>query len=86
MVMPHPVEDQARNALATIEKALIEGGFALGNVVRATYYVINVDEWQRAIPVLGEVFGGIRPAATAIIAGLTTPEMKIEIEVTAFKG
>jgi enamine deaminase RidA (YjgF/YER057c/UK114 family) len=33
--------------------------------------------------VLGEAFGRIRPAATALICGLIDPRMKIEIEVTA---
>jgi enamine deaminase RidA (YjgF/YER057c/UK114 family) len=35
------------------------------------------------MPVLGEAFATIRPAATAIICGLVDPRMKIEIEVTA---
>jgi enamine deaminase RidA (YjgF/YER057c/UK114 family) len=35
---------------------------------------------------LGEVFGAIRPAATALICGLVDPRMKIEIEVTARRG
>ena len=34
----------------------------------------------------GEAFGNIRPAATMVIAGLTAPEMKVEIEVTARIG
>ena len=38
------------------------------------------------VPVLGAALGGIRPAATMIIAGLIRPEMLVEIEVTAFKG
>ena len=86
MTMPEGVEDQARNALATIEKALVEGGFALSDVVRASYYITDVAYWEPVGPVLGAVFGAIRPAATCIVAGLVSPEMKIEIEVTAFKG
>ena len=86
MAMPEAVEDQARNALATIGKALAEGGFAVSDVVRATYYFADAAYWEPVGPVLGSVFGDIRPAATCIVAGLVTPEMKIEIEVTAFKG
>ena len=37
------------------------------------------------VPVLGEAFSTIRPAATALICGLVDPRMKIEIEVTARK-
>ncbi len=86
MAMPDDVCDQARNALATISGALAQGGFAMADVVRVTYYIADAAYWQTVGPVLGDVFGTIRPAATCIVAGLVTPEMKIEIEVTAFKG
>ena len=86
MTMPADVCDQTRNALATIAKALAEGGFALTDVVRATYYLADARYWDVVGPVLGETFGMIRPASTCIVTGLVTPEMKIEIEVTAFRG
>ena len=86
MAMPEALEDQARNALATIARALEEGGFALTDVVRATYYIADAAYWEPVGPVLGSVFGDIRPASTCIVTGLVTPQMKIEIEVTAFKG
>ncbi|CAN5246509.1 RidA family protein [soil metagenome] len=86
MTMPEGVEDQAANALATIAKALAEGGFAMSDVVRATYYIADPAYWSAIGPVLGGVFADIRPAATCLVTGLVTPEMKIEIEVTAFKG
>jgi enamine deaminase RidA (YjgF/YER057c/UK114 family) len=86
MAMPADVRDQARGALGTIAKALAEGGFAMTDVVRATYYIADATDWDVVGPVLGETFGAIRPAATCIVTGLVTPEMKIEIEVTAFRG
>ena len=43
-------------------------------------------DWPRVMPVLGEAFVEIRPAATAIICGLVDHRMKIEIEVTARRG
>ena len=36
-------------------------------------------------PALREALGEVRPAATLVVAGLIEPEMKIEIEVTAFR-
>jgi len=86
MAMPGDVRDQARNALGTIGKSLAEGGFAMTDVVRATYYLSDAANWDFVGPVLGETFGAIRPAATCIVTGLVKPEMKIEIEVTAFRG
>ena len=83
--MPESAADQARNALRVIEGALTEAGFALADVVRATYYFTDAAYWDEVGPVLGEAFGEIRPAATAIVVGLVKPEMKVEIEVTALK-
>ena len=85
MKMPEAVEDQARNALATIEKALAGAGFEMADVVRAHYYVTDRAYVSRVFPILGEAFGDIRPAATMIICELNEPEMKIEIEVTALR-
>jgi enamine deaminase RidA (YjgF/YER057c/UK114 family) len=85
MTMPDAVEDQTRNAMETIAKALAEAGFALSDVVRANYYIIDSAYVDTVFPVLGSYFGEIRPAATMIVCGLNKPEMKIEIEVTARK-
>ena len=85
MTMPESVEDQARNCLDTIGKALAETGFAMADVVRAHYYVTDRSFVSLVYPILGETFGEIRPAATMIVCGLAEPEMKIEIEVTALR-
>ena len=85
MTMPETVEEQTRNCLATIARALAEGGFELADVVRAHYYITDADYVDRVFPILGSYFGDIRPAATMIVCGLNKPEMKIEIEVTALK-
>ena len=77
-----PVE-QARQALRNIEAALAEAGGSLADVVRVRYYLPNVEDWPKIVPVMGEIFGAIRPVATALICGLVDPRMKIEIEVTA---
>lgn len=83
--MPDDVRDQARNALTVIGRALSQGGFALTDIVRATYYITDAAYWDVIGSVLGEAFGEIRPAATCLVAGLVKPEMKIEIEVTALR-
>lgn len=84
--MPTDVKDQARNALAVVEKALVEGGFSLSDVVRATYYITDMTYWDELGPVLGSIFGDIRPAASCIVCGLVKPEMKFEVEVTALRA
>ena len=83
--MPESAASQARNALAVIEKALAEAGFAMTDIVRATYYFTDAAYWDEVGPTLGAIFGEIRPAAAALVVGLVKPEMKVEIEVTAMK-
>ena len=84
MTMPADVTSQSRNCFRTIEAALKEGGFAMADIVRATYYVTDAKDVDAHFAVCGEVLGGIRPAATLlIVVGLARPEMKVEIEVTA---
>ena len=86
MVMPEDAADQARNALATIDKALVEAGSSLSDTVRVVYYLSDMAWYDAIVGVAGATFGDIRPAATMLVCGLTTPEMKIEIEVTARIG
>ena len=85
MQMPESVEAQTRNALATIENALTEAGFAVADVVRAQYFLTDAADSGRVFPILGEFFADIRPAATMLVTGLIRPEMRIEIEVTALR-
>jgi enamine deaminase RidA (YjgF/YER057c/UK114 family) len=83
MTMPRQIEDQCRNALATIAAALGEVGASLDDAVRVRYIVPDREEWPRCWPITSEAFATARPAATMISAGLQNDEMKIEIEVTA---
>jgi enamine deaminase RidA (YjgF/YER057c/UK114 family) len=78
--------EQTRQTLRNIEKALAEAGARLADIVRVRYYVPDAADWPHIVPVLGEAFAAIRPAATALICGLVDPRMKIEIEVTARRG
>jgi enamine deaminase RidA (YjgF/YER057c/UK114 family) len=84
MTMPSDVTSQSRNCFKTIEAALKEAGFAMADVVRATYYLTDVKDADAHFVVCGEVLGEIRPAATLVaVSALYKPEMKVEIEVTA---
>lgn len=85
MTMPQGAAEQARNALRTIAGVLAQAGLAPGDVVRARYIITDAGDRNAVFAVLGEHFGQTRPAATMIVAGLIEPEMKVEIEVTAFR-
>jgi enamine deaminase RidA (YjgF/YER057c/UK114 family) len=83
MTVSDDVLEQTHQTFRNIQKALAEAGSSLQHVVRVTYVLVRPADWERVAPVLGEYFGDIRPAATAIIAGLVDPRMLIEIQVTA---
>ena len=83
MTIAEDPAEQAHQAFRNIEAALAEAGASLADVVRVKYYVPEATDWPAIVPVLGEIFGTIRPAATALFCGLVDPRMKIEIEVTA---
>lgn len=84
MTLPEDVTEQTRNCFKTIEGALKEGGFAMADIVRATYFITDAKDADAVFAVCGANLGDIRPAATLlVVAGLYKPEMKVEIEVTA---
>lgn len=83
MTLPDSVEDQCRNALATVARVLDEAGSGLDHVVRVTYILPDRAEFPRLWPQLAAAFGVARPAATMIEARLMEDAMRFEIEVTA---
>jgi len=83
-VLPDDVGEQTRNCFKVIASALKDGGFEMTDLVRATYYVTDPNDFDAVFKVCGETLGDIRPAATILaVSALYRPEMKIEIEVTA---
>lgn len=84
--LPESAAQQAQNTFANIMAALKTAGFELGHTVRVQYTVSDRKYIDEVTPVIAQHFGNILPAATCVIAELVDPNMKIEIEVTAFKG
>jgi enamine deaminase RidA (YjgF/YER057c/UK114 family) len=75
--------EQAQVCLQIIERALVEAGASLGDVVRTRIYVTDaafIDDVGRAH---GEAFATARPATTGIVAELLDPRWLVEIEAEA---
>ena len=77
---------QAANAFTNIMAALKETDFELGHTVRVQYTVSDRKYVKEVLPIIKAHFDNILPAATMVIAGLVDEKMKVEIEVTCFKG
>jgi enamine deaminase RidA (YjgF/YER057c/UK114 family) len=77
MTMPADVTSQTRNCFKTIEAALKDGGFAMADIVRATYYVTDAKEADAVLAVCGEAWRYLL-RATILIVAAHKPEMKVE--------
>lgn len=85
MTISEDVVEQADQTFRNIRAAMEKGGFSLEDVVSVTYIFPSADDFEPCWPVFRKYLGETRPAATAIIAALIDPRMKIEIQVTAKK-
>lgn len=77
--------EQARAALATIERALIELGASLADVIRTRMFVVDIEANAEDVGrAHGEAFADVRPATAMYgVSGFLRPEMLVEIEATA---
>jgi enamine deaminase RidA (YjgF/YER057c/UK114 family) len=76
---------QTTRILQIIETALAEAGATMANVVRTRMFVTDISQWEAVGRAHGEFFRDVRPASTMVeVSGLISPEMLVEIEVTAY--
>ncbi len=78
--------EQTHQTFKLINWLLDEAGFSLADVVRIVVYLADRNDFQSLAPIIGEYLKGINPANTTVEARLVDPRMKIEIEVTAYRG
>lgn len=83
--MPDDAAAQAEQAFRTIERILNEADASIEDTVRVQYTLTDAADLPALQPVMHRWLDTVRPAATAVIAGLVDPRMKIEIEVTVRK-
>ena len=76
-VDPDP-ERQVRRCFEIIEKALMEAGGSLADVVRTRIYLTSTSDVRAVEKVHGELFGDVRPAnSTVVVAALLNPAWKV---------
>ncbi|MHB1922807.1 MAG: RidA family protein [Chitinophagaceae bacterium] len=75
---------QTRYIIQKMEKALLEAGSDLTQVVRTRIFVLRMADWEKIGLAHGEFFAKIRPASTMVeVSALIHPELLVEIEMDA---
>ena len=78
------IREQTRNTLERIKAILEAAGTSLDNVLTATVYLTRRDDLAAYNEEYGKYFPTDKPARTTVtVASLNTPELVIEITVTA---
>ncbi|HEX7627083.1 MAG TPA: RidA family protein [Gaiellaceae bacterium] len=80
---PTTAYEQARVCLAIIERALVEAGSSLDDVVRTRIYVTDASSIDDVGRAHGEAFAKARPATTGLVTALLDPRWLVEIEAEA---
>ena len=82
--LPSDAYGQAKRCLEIIVAALREADAGPEHVVRTRIFATSAGDFEEIGRAHGEVFGGIRPASTYVIAQLIDPRWRVEIEAEAF--
>jgi 2-iminobutanoate/2-iminopropanoate deaminase len=78
------MREQTRNVLERIKLILVAAGTSLENVLTATTYLTNRDELAAYNEEYAKYFPTDKPARTTVtVAGLNSPDLLVEITVTA---
>ncbi|MGH2575908.1 MAG: Rid family hydrolase, partial [Ignavibacteria bacterium] len=78
------VYEQTKYIIGKIEKALIECGASLKDVVRTVMYVKDISKWEEIGKAHGEFFKEIKPVTTMVeVKSFIDPEILVEIEAEA---
>jgi enamine deaminase RidA (YjgF/YER057c/UK114 family) len=85
-VVPEDPKDQLRQVIRNIEPALAQAGASLADVVQITTYVTSAEVFADIGPVLGEIFGDIRPTNAAVVVQFPVPNVKVEVAAIAVIG
>jgi reactive intermediate/imine deaminase len=78
-----PIDVQTERALENLEAVLEEAGVGLGDVLKTTVYLADIENFEAMNEVYASFFDGDPPARSAVQAGALPLGMAVEIEAVA---
>lgn len=85
-LIPTDLREQTFQVLTNIERALNAVGAVLEDTVAARVYIQFPEDIDEVMGAYAERMKGIEPAFTLTSPPLGSPEFKVEIELTAWRG
>lgn len=83
--MPDNVADQAKQSLANVEAIVNEAGMTKADIVKATVFVKDLNDFAIVNEVYSAFFGENCPARSCVEVARLPLDAKVEIEVIAVK-
>ena len=78
------IEAQTRKTIENLEQILIAAGGSLKNIVKTTWYLVNISDMPLVAKVRNEMFQGCNPASGTIpVNKLYYDELLLEMEAIA---
>lgn len=78
------IEAQTRQCLNNIKEILREAGCTLDQVIKATVWIVNREDFSRFNAVYASHFPTCPPVRSTVVSGLVLPGALVEIEVMAY--
>ena len=79
------VKAQTRQSLENLKAILDEAGYTFRDVVKATCFIKNMDDFGAINEVYNEYLGEVKPARACVEVARLPKDVKVEIELIAVK-
>lgn len=79
------IQDQTKQSLENIGAILEAAGYTFKNVIKATVFIKNMEDFALMNEVYNEYLGNIKPARACVEVARIPKDVKVEIEVIAVK-
>lgn len=77
------IEEQTRQTLENVEAILAAAGCSMGDVLKVTVYLADMDDYDGVNGAYAEFFDGNPPARSAVEVGEMPVDLDVEIEAVA---
>lgn len=79
------IQDQTKQSLENVKAILTAAGYSLNNVVKATVFIKNMEEFALVNEIYNEYLGNVKPARACVEVARLPKDVKVEIEVIAVR-